>query len=79
MNNFQIPPQLMQMLKGGNPQQIAMGFLQQNTKGNPMMENLFSLANKGDGEAVEKICRNIIKSKGYDPDELMKNFQSQFK
>lgn len=78
MNNFQMPTQLLQMLKNGNPQQIAMNLLQQNAKGNPMLENLMNLANKGDNAAVEEICKNVIRSKGYNPDELMNNFKNQF-
>lgn len=78
MNNMQFPTQLIQMIKGGNPQQIAMNLLQQNAKGNPILENIMTFANKGDDAAVEEICKNVIRSKGMDPDELMKNFQSQF-
>lgn len=77
MNNFKIPFQLLKMLKGGNPQQVAMSMLQQNCKGNPMLENIATLANQGNGEAVTEVCKNIIKSKGLDPDELMRNFQNQ--
>lgn len=73
-----LPPQFLQMIRGGNPQQIAMDFLQQNSAGNPMLQNILDLANKGDGAAVEQVCRNVLKSKGYDPDELMKSFQSQW-
>lgn len=77
MNN---PLQLMQMLKNSNnPQQMIMNILQQNSNGNPMMENLISMANKGDGAGVEQLCKNLIRSRGMDPDELMRNFQSQFK
>lgn len=76
MNNFNLPPQLLQMLKGGNPQSVAMNMLQQNAN-NPMMQNLLNLANQGNGAGVETICRNILKSKGYDPDELMKEFQNK--
>lgn len=78
MNNMQFPTQLIQMLKGGNPQAIAMNLLQQNCKGNPMMENIMNLANQGDGAAVTEVCKNIIRSKGMDPDELMNNFKNQF-
>lgn len=80
MNNINLPPQLVQMLKGGgNPQDFVMNFLKGNSNGNPMFENIINLANKGDGTAVEQICRNVLKSKGYDPDELMRNFQNQLK
>lgn len=78
MSNFQMPIQLMRMLKGGNPQQIAMNLLQQNSNGNPMLENLLNLANDGNNAAVEQVCRNILTSKGYNPDELMKSIQDQF-
>lgn len=76
MNNVM---QLVQMIKCGNPKQIAMNLLQQNAKGNPMFENLISLSNNGDNAAIEQICKNIIRSKGMNPDELMEQFQSQFK
>lgn len=76
MNNI---IQLIQMVKNGNPQQIAMNLLQQNAKGNPMFENLINLTNNGDMAAVEQICKNIIRSKGMDPDKMMEQFQSQFK
>ena len=79
MNNFQISPQLIQMLKNGNPQQIVMGFLQQNAKVNPMMENLANMASSGNEAGVIQLCKNLIRSRGMDPDELMKNFQSKFK
>lgn len=75
---IQMPMQLIRMLKSGDPQQIAMNMLQQNAKGNPMLENIVDLANNGDSVGVEQVCRNIIKSKGYDPDELMNNIKNQF-
>lgn len=78
MNNFNMSPQLLQAIKGGNPQQVAMNLLSSKANGNPILENLLELANKGDGASVEKICKNMIKSKGYDPDELMKDFKNQF-
>lgn len=74
-----LPPQFLQMIRGGNPQQVVMNLLQQNAQVNPMFGNIMELANKGDGDGVTEICKNIIRSKGYDPDELMQNFQSQFK
>lgn len=80
MNNFQIPPQILNMIKGGgNPQQIAMSMLSNKAKGNPMLENLLNMVNNGNEEGITTICKNILKSKGYDPDELMKNIQNQLK
>lgn len=79
MNNFQMPTQLINMIKGGNPQEIALNMLSGKAKGNPMLENLLNMANNGDGEAVTAMCKNILRSKGYNPDELYNQFQSQFK
>lgn len=76
MNNFQIPPQLIQMLKGGrNPQQMLSNMLQGNQ--DPMAQNIMSMINNNDGNAIEKFARNICKSRGIDADELMKNIQNQ--
>lgn len=77
MNNFRISPQLIQAMKGVNPQQFAMNLLEKNAQGNPMLENILQLANNGDQAAVEQICKNAIRAKGYDPDELMTQFQNQ--
>lgn len=78
MNNF-IPPQLMQMLRGQNPQQAIMGMLQQNSKGNPMMENVVGMMNSGNTCGVEQIARNLCKSRGIDPDEAFKQISNQLK
>lgn len=77
MNNFQIPPQLMQMLKGGNPQQILSGMIQNNN--NPMLQNVMSMMNNNDSKGIEQLARNLCSSRGIDADELMKNVQNQFK
>lgn len=80
MSNFQLPMQLIQMIKGGgNPQQMLMGMLQNNMKGNPMMENVMQMANSGNGAGIEQLARNLCKSKGINPDELMSQVQNQFK
>lgn len=71
-----IPPQLIQMMKGGDPQQILSGMIQQN--GNPMLSNVISMINNHDSQGIETFARNLCKSKGIDADELMKNVQSQF-
>lgn len=75
MNN--IPVQLIQMIKGGNPQQVAMNLLQQNLN-NPMAENALNMINNGDSKGIETICRNICKSRNINIDELMKNVKNQF-
>ena len=74
MNN--ISPQLIQMLKkGGNPQQMLMGILRNNS--NPMAENIIGLMNQNDSKGIEAIARNLCASRGINPDELLKNIQNQ--
>lgn len=79
MNKFNFPPQFMQMMKGGNPQKVAMDLLQKNANGNPLMENALDMAQGNNYAGIERLARNICKSRGIDPDELLKNVQGQFK
>lgn len=79
MSNFSIPSQLIQIFKGGNPQQAIIGMLQQNSKGNPMMENVMSMMNNKDSAGLEQIARNLCRSKNLDADALYKQISEQFK
>lgn len=65
-----INPQMINMLKGGNPQQIAMNMLQQKMGTNPMLNNVFNLANAGDVKGIEDVARNLARAKGVDIDSL---------
>lgn len=77
MNNYKIPNQLIQMLKGGNPQQILTNMLQQNCN-NPMAQNIISMMNNNDSQSIENIARNICASRGINADELMSSVKDQF-
>ena len=71
---------LLQIFKsGGNPQQIAMNILSNNSKGNPLIENALNMVNQGNMSGVEQLVRNICKNRGIDADEMLKNVQNQFK
>lgn len=72
-----LPPQFLQMIRGGNPQQILSGMIQQNN--NPMLQNVMNMMNNGDSSGIEQFARNLCASKGIDADELMRNVQEQFK
>ena len=71
-----INPQMINMLKGGNPQQIAMNMLQQKMGGNPILQNVFNLANSGNMKGIEDIARNLAKSKGINIDEMYNQVNS---
>ena len=47
------PMQLMLMLKGGNPQQVAQQIINQNFPNNPQMQNLLQLGARGDTKQLE--------------------------
>lgn len=74
MNN---PLQMMNLIK--NPQ----AFLQQVMNDsqfmqNPVARNTIEMMQKGDRKGTEEIARNLLKTKGIDPDEFYKQVQSQF-
>lgn len=75
MNN---PMQLIQMLKNGNPQQIAMNILQQRGGNNPMVNNIMQMIQSGDNSGIEQIARNLCKERGVDPDVMLNNVKTQF-
>lgn len=66
------------MLQGANPKQLALNLLTQRS-GNPMIQNLIDLAEKGDTAAIEQIVRNIAKEKGIDYDKEFNSFRRAIK
>lgn len=74
------PMQLIQMLRGNqNPQQMMLQMLQQNAKGNPILENALEKVQNGDYQGLEQIAQNVCKERGLDYNQTMnglaKNFQ----
>ena len=67
----------MNMLKtGNNPGAIIMQMLQQQ-QSNPVMQNLFTLAQQGNTTEMEKIARNLCLQRGIDFDSEFKAFKEQ--
>ena len=67
----------MNMLKtGNNPGAIIMRMLQQQ-QSNPVMQNLFTLAQQGNTVEMEKIARNLCQQRGIDFDSEFKAFKEQ--
>ena len=70
------PIQLIQMIRSGqNPQQLMLNVLQQRTQDNPLIQNLYQLAQKNDTAAIETIARNIYMEKGLDFDKEFNSFK----
>lgn len=74
------PIQLIQsfMNSGGNPQQLLMKAIGMNNNNNPMINNLISLAQKGDSKSIEQFARNYMKERGMDFDKEFSSFMSNF-
>lgn len=70
----------MQMLRGmGSPRQFIqsmMGNIQ--IMSNDMVKNAYGMAQKGDFQGVENLARNICKTKGINPDDVVRQIKSQF-
>lgn len=69
-----------QMMRGENPQAIAMQILNSNPQiaNNPMVKNIFNMAKDGDIQGIEQMGRNMAKEKGIDFDKSFSDFKNQF-
>jgi hypothetical protein len=71
------PMQLVAMIRNGqNPQQLMLSILQQNAAGNPLYENLLSLAQNNDTPGIEKIARVMFAERGLDFDKEFNSFKA---
>lgn len=66
------------MMKGGNPQQIAMNLIQQNMGNNPMAGNLMGMIKNNDAKGVEQMARNLAKNRGIDVDQAIQAISQEF-
>lgn len=71
------PMQLMQMLRGGNPQQVLMNLLNQQAGNNPVMRNALDMVQRGDTKGVEQLARNMANEKGIDVDKAVAEIRKQ--
>lgn len=73
------PMQLMQMFKGGNPQQFIQQIMGNNQiMSNPMAKNAVELMQKWDAQGIEQMARNLCKEKNLNADEVMQQIKSKF-
>ena len=67
------------MIKGGNPQQIAMSFIQNNNINDPMINELINSAQRGDNVNINKIAENFFRQRGQDFGQEFNSFMSLLK
>ncbi len=70
----------MQMLRGmGSPRQFIQSMMgNSQIMSNDMVKNAYGMAEKGDFQGVENLARNICKTKGINPDDVVRQIKSQF-
>lgn len=69
------PMEVIQSIRsGGNPQQLMISILSQQTN-NPLFSNLLNLAKNGQTADIEQIARNIMKERGVDFDKEFQAFK----
>nr|DAF43196.1 MAG TPA: hypothetical protein [Siphoviridae sp. ctLeh52] len=70
----------MQMLRGmGSPRQFIQNMMgNSQIMSNDMVKNAYGMAQKGDFQGVEDLARNICKTQGINPDDVMRQIKSQF-
>lgn len=72
------PVQLMQMLRGGSPQQAIVDMMRRQAGNNPVLGNALNMVEKRDAEGLEKLARNLCKTNGVNADDMVKQIKSQF-
>ena len=72
------PLQIMQMLRGGNPQETIINEMKKSVGNNPVMQNALDMAEKHDSKGLENLARNLGKSNGVDVDQMVNQIKSQF-
>lgn len=72
------PMMLMQMLRGGNPQQEIMNAMRNQAGQNPVLNNALDMAEKQDAKGLEQLARNLCESNGVNADDMIKQIKSQF-
>lgn len=73
------PMQIMQMMRGGNPQQFIQQMMGNNqVMSNPMAKNVLNMAQNGNMQGIEQMARNLCKEKGLNADKVMQQIKSKF-
>ena len=70
------PFQMIQMLKGGNPQSFVFQMLEQNAQNNPFFANILQLAKSNKTNEIEQIAINMCKEKGIDFNKEFNSFKN---
>ena len=73
------PKQLMNMLKNGNPQQVAEQIIKTNYSNDPMMMNLLQMGQKGDIQGLKQYAQQYLGQQGKNFDAEMNSLMQAIK
>ena len=71
------PMMLMQMLRGGNPQQAIMNAIRNQADDNPVLNNALDMAEKRDVKGLERLAINLGDTNGVNAKEMARQIKSQ--
>ena len=71
------PMMLMQMLRGGNPQQSIMNAIRNQAGDNPVLNNALDMAEKRDVKGLEQLAINLGDTNGVNAKEMARQIKSQ--
>ena len=72
------PMQIMQMIRGGSPQQAIMSIMRRQAGSNPVLNNAINMAEKGDVDGLKNLAHNLGKENGVDVDSKFNEIKNQF-
>lgn len=73
------PAFLINLLKNGNPQEVAMQIIQTNYPNDPMMKNLVEMGQRGDINGLQQFAQQLFAKEGRDFNQEMNNFMNALK
>lgn len=80
MMNFNMNPmEMIGLLKGRNPQELVMSMIKNNNINDPQINELISLAEKGDTNSLTKIATDMFAKQGKNFNTEFSNFMSLLK
>lgn len=80
MMNFNMNPmEMIGLLKGRNPQELVMSMIKNNNINDPQINELISLAEKGDTNSLTKIATDMFAKQGKNFNNEFSNFMSLLK
>lgn len=76
MNN---PMQMIELLKStGNPQQMLMTMLKNQSNKNPLLGNVLNMIQNNDSNGLEMLARNLANERGINADEAIMQIKNNF-